>query len=118
MTSSASTSVFGQEVTFTATITPAGGASPSTGTVTFYDGDVLLGTGTLLSPGVWTFSTGSLTVGDHPDITAAVQWRRWIPEQHLARFSAGCHPGVQSIDRDRRTQPGVSLAVRSYSPRP
>ena len=65
-----STSVFGQTVTFTATITPGGGASPSTGTVDFYNGDVLLGAGTLKSPGLWTFSTNSLAVGSYPDITA------------------------------------------------
>src|SRR5205823_3911149 len=44
--SSAPTSVFGQTVTFTATITSSGAGTP-TGTVTFRDGASTLGTGTL-----------------------------------------------------------------------
>ena len=53
-------------MTFTATVTPdhAGSGTP-TGTVTFKDGSTTLGTGTLSSTGVATFSTSTLSVGSH-----------------------------------------------------
>jgi hypothetical protein len=70
LTSSANPSVFGQSVTFTATVTAvAPGAGVPTGTVTFYDGLTLLGSGSLNGSGVATLSTSSLSVGSHP-ITA------------------------------------------------
>ena len=53
-------SVFGQSVTFTATVTGSG----ATGTVTFKEGATTLGTGTL-SGGTATFSTSSLAIGAH-----------------------------------------------------
>ncbi|HEX8911301.1 MAG TPA: Ig-like domain repeat protein, partial [Humisphaera sp.] len=64
--SSALTSRYGQTVTFTATVTAdaPGGGTPS-GTVTFYDGSTLMGTGTLNGSGVATLSTSGLDVGSH-----------------------------------------------------
>jgi len=52
-------------VTFTATVTPnvAGAFSPS-GTVSFFDGSTLLGSGSLVD-NVATFATSSLTAGSH-----------------------------------------------------
>jgi hypothetical protein len=65
VTSSANPSVFGQSVTFTATVSPvAPGAGTPTGTVTFLDGGSPIGTGTL-SGGVATFATSALAVGNH-----------------------------------------------------
>jgi hypothetical protein len=69
VTSSSRPSVFGQSVTFTATVsavTP--GSGTPTGTVTFMDGTTTLGTGTL-SGGVATLTTSSLAFGSH-SITA------------------------------------------------
>ena len=63
LTSSANPSSFGQVVTFTATVSPEFAGTP-TGTVEFYDGLTLLGTGAL-SGGVATFSTSALSVGSH-----------------------------------------------------
>ena len=74
LTSSQNPSVFGQSVTFTATVSGgvAGGLTP-TGTVTFLDGTttpaVQLGSGTL-SKGVTVLSTSALSVGSHK-ITAS-----------------------------------------------
>ena len=62
--SSLNPSVFGQNVTFTATISN----NAATGTVTFKDGATTLGTGSLVA-GVATYSTSALTVGGH-SITA------------------------------------------------
>ena len=60
--SSSNPSVFGQSVTFTATV--SSGAGTPTGTVTFLDGGSPIGTGTL-SGGVATFTTSALAVGSH-----------------------------------------------------
>jgi uncharacterized delta-60 repeat protein len=71
LASSANPSVSGQPVTFTAIVSTVGAGSP-TGTVQFFDGSTLLGTGTLSTAnGVTTaaFSTTTLAVGTH-SITA------------------------------------------------
>src|SRR6185369_8281168 len=52
------------QVTFTATVTTTGGSTP-TGTVEFFDGTVLIGTGSLDAIGIATFSTTSLSPGTH-----------------------------------------------------
>ena len=54
-------SVFGQSVTFTATVS---GAGAPTGSVTFYDDGASLGSGAL-SGSVATYSTSALTIGTH-----------------------------------------------------
>jgi hypothetical protein len=66
VTSSASTSVYGQLVTFTATVggTTSGLGIP-TGTATFMDGGTILGTVALGSTGKATFSTAALVAGSH-----------------------------------------------------
>ncbi len=70
VSSSPNPSIIGQNVTFTATVTPPTPCTPG-GNVQFYDGAALLGTGTLngLNPNTATFSTSSLTAGSH-SITA------------------------------------------------
>ena len=69
LSSSTNPAVFGQSVTFTATVEAATGDTP-TGTVTFSDGPTPLGTVTLPSGhATATFSMSSLSIGSHP-ITA------------------------------------------------
>lgn len=58
------TSLYGQTVTLTATVSPTLNGVNPTGTVQFYDGSTLLGPGTL-SNGVATFTTYSLGIGPH-----------------------------------------------------
>lgn len=67
LASSKNPSDVGQPVTFTATVTSAGGTPP--GSVTFTDGATTLGTVTL-SAGVATLTTSALTLGSH-SITAS-----------------------------------------------
>ncbi len=62
--------VAGASITFTATVTSPAGAV--TGTVNFLDGTTQLGTGTLSSSGVATFTTTTLAAGTHT-INAAFQ---------------------------------------------
>ena len=66
LSSSANPSVVSSAVTFTATVSSASGTP--TGSVNFFDGTTLLGSGTLTS-GVATYATSSLTSGTH-SITA------------------------------------------------
>ncbi len=65
--SSQNYSALGQAVTFTAMVSGMMGGAP-TGTVSFYDGDILLGTGTL-TPGMMgttaSFTTAGLASGSH-----------------------------------------------------
>ncbi|MGC8641029.1 MAG: beta strand repeat-containing protein [Isosphaeraceae bacterium] len=72
LSSSTNPSIYGQSVTFTATVSAATGTGTPTGTVTFKDGTTTLGTGTLDSTGTATFSTSTttpLSLGTH-SITA------------------------------------------------
>src|SRR5207247_593890 len=65
VTSSANPSLFGQSVTFTATVAAvAPGVGTPTGTVTFRDGANTLGTATLTN-GTATLATSALSVGSH-----------------------------------------------------
>ncbi|HWJ09832.1 MAG TPA: Ig-like domain repeat protein [Nocardioides sp.] len=68
VTSSAPVSVFGQPVTFTAAVSVvAPGAGSPTGTITFTDGDTVLGTADVSSStgGVGSITVSTLTVGQH-----------------------------------------------------
>ncbi len=70
LASSANSSVFGQTVTFTATVgVVMPGAGMPTGIVMFRDGAAVIGTVALNGAGVATFATNSLSVATHP-ITA------------------------------------------------
>ena len=66
LSSSLNPSYVGQSVTLTATVAPSG----ASGTVTFYDGTTILGTGSLNSSGQVTFSTSTFAAGPH-SITAS-----------------------------------------------
>ena len=62
LTSSANPSVYGQSVTFTATVSSAGSQTVPTGTITFKDGATVLGTSTLAG-GVASLTTSTLAGG-------------------------------------------------------
>ncbi len=62
---SAGTTVFGQEVTFTATVSPISGTGTPTGTVQFQSDGANIGGPVALSGGVATRSTTTLPVGGH-----------------------------------------------------
>ena len=104
ITASASPSVFGQSVTFTATVGSAvSGVGVPTGTVTFKDGTATLGTGKLDATGTATFTTAKLTVGTHA-ITAAYGGD--------TRYLAGTSGTTQTVGQDATT---IALAA-SASP--
>ena len=60
-----STAVFGQPVTFTATVTAATGGNPTTGNVTFKDGATTLATVALSGFDFATYTTSTLAVASH-----------------------------------------------------
>lgn len=66
--SSQTSPVFGQQVTLSATVSSPSAGAPS-GTVSFFDNGVLIGTGTVNASGLATLDISSLSVGAHP-ITA------------------------------------------------
>ncbi len=68
LTTSGTPAIQGATVTFTATVTYTG-SNPPTGTVTFNDGTMQIGTGTLNGSQVATLATKTLAVGTH-SITA------------------------------------------------
>lgn len=59
------TSVVGASVTLSATVTATSNAPAPTGQVAFLDGSTTLGSGTLNSSGVATFTTTTLAIGSH-----------------------------------------------------
>jgi uncharacterized repeat protein (TIGR01451 family) len=63
ITASPNPATAGQQVTFTATVSPAPTGTPA-GTVSFYNGATLLGTGMVNSAGVATFATSNLAAGN------------------------------------------------------
>lgn len=65
VTSSANPAFAGQNVTFTATVASSVTGITPTGTVTFFDGQTQLGTGTVNAQGQASFSTNTLAVGTH-----------------------------------------------------
>lgn len=65
LTSSPNPSNSGQSVTFTATVSSSSFKATPTGSVTFLDGTTTLGSGSLNSSGVATFTTSTLSVGTH-----------------------------------------------------
>jgi len=92
--SSINPSVLNQSVTFTATVT--GSNAAPTGTVNFYDGGTMIGSGTLTAGtgnvSTATFSTSILTLGSH-NITAS------YPNTTNFGPSASSPPLVQVVNR-------------------
>jgi hypothetical protein len=62
LTAAPNPGIAGQTVTFTATVSPTP-SGESTGTVSFYNGSALLGTGNVNSSGIATFSSTTLPAG-------------------------------------------------------
>ncbi len=70
LTSSSNPAIVGAPVTFSATVPTTSAGVVPTGSVTFYDGTVVLGTTTLNGSGVANFATSTLSGGVH-NVTAA-----------------------------------------------
>ncbi len=98
--SSAPTSTYGNSVTFTATVTGTGGIPA--GTVSFYDGAVLLGTGTLNggSPDQAVFNTSTispLNAGTHTSITAVYSGNTYFTASPSPAISQTVNPAPTTM---------------------
>ena len=117
LTSSLNPSTSGQSVTFTATVTASYSYDVPTGTVSFYDGSTLLGSGTLSTAnGVTTatVTTASLAVGTH-SITATYSG----DSNDLPSTSAALSQTVNATataSLSATTLSSSRLAVRTYGP--
>jgi len=107
---------FATTVTFSAAVSSLAG-TPS-GTVSFYDGSTLIGTGTLAT-GIAQFPTSALSVGSH-DITAvyggtavfAASTSNLITEQ-IADFSISASPGSRTLYTGEATTYTVTVTPAS-----
>jgi len=112
LASSVNPSVFGQSVTFTATVT---GSSP-TGTVTFKNGSNTLGTG-FLNSGVATYSTSSLAVGNGNSITAEYGGDANNQASTSTSVSQVVNPGVANtptFGSPTSTADGFTVLISNY----
>jgi Bacterial Ig-like domain (group 3) len=111
--SSLNPSVVGQGVTFTGSVFAKGpGSGTPTGSVTFKDGGIVLGTGTLSSAGQATFSTASLAMGGHA-ITAVYGGDGDFTTSTSPVFGQGVHASATALatpfaEPPSATQPTVS----------
>ncbi|WP_244547704.1 putative Ig domain-containing protein [Bradyrhizobium sp. OK095] len=110
LTSSANPSQFGQPVTFSATVTGAGG-TPA-GNVTFNDGGSAIGTGTL-SGGVATFTTSTLAIGSHT-ITASYSGSALFAPSTSAALAQSVNVPADSL-KLRALQANVTKVVAQNS---
>ena len=97
LTTAPNPSVFGQSVTFTATVTASGqnGVTPA-GSVSFFDGTTILGTSVLDPSGVATLTTGTLSAGIH-GITAVYSSVGGILDSTSPVILDGVNPAATSV---------------------
>ncbi len=106
LTTSNATPTYGQSVTLTDTLPTVNGVGP-TGTVTFYNGTTVLGTGTVNSAGVATLTTGSLPVGTD-SITAV-----YGGDNNYSSTTAG--PLTETVSKNTGTNTLTSSNTTPYS---
>ncbi|MBN8886712.1 MAG: Ig-like domain repeat protein [Rudaea sp.] len=108
LTSDANPSVFGQTVTFTASVSAnAPGTGTPSGTVTFLDGTTTLASVTLNSGGQAAFSIGSLGVGSH-SISASYSGD--------TNFSAGTSAALNQVVNQAGTTTTLASSVNPSAP--
>jgi Bacterial Ig-like domain (group 3) len=113
--SSVNPSVFGQTVTFTASVhasTPGSGIP--TGMVTFKDGSVVLGSGALNSAGQATFSTATLSRGGHA-ITAAYGGDGSFLASSSIVFGQGVNRDATVTSLTSSANPSVALQAVTFT---
>ncbi len=109
LTSNNNPSIYGSSVTFTATVTPSGDGAPS-GTVTFKNGGVTMGTGTLnnANPGVATYATTTLNVINSPHSITAV----YEGDNH--RSTSTSSAVSQVVTQKALTVSGITASNKQY----
>ena len=106
LTSSASPWVYGQSVTFTATVTVSGpGGGPASGAVVFMDGNTPLGMVALDAPGNAAFTTAAMGLGDH---TISAFYRGSVTQVLLPS-------GSDSIEHQVNPATPTDLTINSFT---
>lgn len=98
--SSPNPSVYGQAVTFTATVTPGTSPFTPTGTVTFKDGDTTIGTGSLsTTAGVTkaTLTVSTLSAGTHSQIVAQYAGDSHFAGSNSANYTQTVSPAPLTV---------------------
>jgi MBG domain-containing protein/Big-like domain-containing protein len=105
VSASPSPSVYGGNVTFTATVNPNGVLSNPTGTVTFTDGSTTLGSASITGSGPFTasFSINSLSAGTH-SITATFNGDNIFDVSLSTPLSLVVNPAPLAITADDKTK--------------
>ncbi len=117
---SPSPSIYGGNVTFTATVNPTGVLSNPTGTVTFTDGSTTLGSAGITGSGPFTasFSTNLLSAGTHA-ITATFNGDNIFDVSVSAPLSFVVNPAPLTITADDATKilnaPNPATFTATYS---
>jgi streptogramin lyase len=114
LSSSGSPAVFGQAVTFTATVSATNAPVTPTGTVSFFDGTMLLGTA-MLSGGMATYSTAALNAGDHPNVTATYNPTANFTASTTAPLDQKVSPASTSITLASSGSPSVAGQLVIYT---
>lgn len=118
LSSSASLVSYGEAVTFTALVTPTGTGMP-TGTVTFMDGNTLVGSATLEPSGLAIFTTALLSAGSPHSITAVYSGDSAFQGSTSAAVAATVNPvslsvvGVIALDKIYDGTTGAQITVAS-----
>lgn len=102
--SSRNPTVFGQALTFTATVSATSGTP--TGTVTFLDGTSTIGTATLDSTGAASFTTSALAVGAHT-ITASYSGDSNFNANTSSPFTQIVNLDVPTVAVNASPNPGI-----------
>ena len=113
ITSTVTPSVFGQSVTFTATVTANGpGAGTPGGTVTFKDGGISIGgcTNVAMAAGVATCTTAALTVANH-SITAVYNGNATFTTSTSAVFTQTVNKGATATVATSAANPSLTGQV-------
>ena len=111
VTASPNPSTLGQNVTFTASVSGAAGGTP-TGRITFKDGVVVLGQGTL-SGGTTSFATASLTVGTR-SITALYAGDGQFSSSTSSALSQTVQKGGPSVVVTSSPNPSVTGQIVAF----
>jgi YVTN family beta-propeller protein len=104
---------YGESLTLTATVKSSSSGTP-TGSVTFMDGTTTLGTGTLNSSGVATFTTSLLAVGSH-SLTASYSGEANFATSTSSTLSLTVNPAATSASVSASANPSYSGAAVTFT---
>ena len=117
LASSLNPSVFGQSVTFTATVAAVSpGAGTPTGTVTFNDGAATICSTVALSSGQATCSTSSLAGGSHATVTAVYSSDASFSTSTSPNFTQTVNKADQTVSFTSAAPSGAKVAGPTYTP--